>query len=184
MRSLRLANQASKSFSRHSLVCRGPLIHLTGLHKQANPSSTVHASSQTDRDFESKKLAQDDRNKIDGQTTEYSQSGTDNAVAAQNISFEPSQSKDPRDAISNAGGPSTLSNPLEVSPADPDLSTTTSEAQTAIDQKTTMSQSRTYYGPSGKSKTTVSTIEKKKVHKGFDRRKPGQSPTIIKPGSR
>jgi len=69
--------------------------------------------------------AQVDRNKIDRQSNEYAKSGTDDA-ASLDKAFDPNSSNDPEEARKEFGS-GTEGNPLDASPANPELSSGTSE---------------------------------------------------------
>lgn len=81
------------------------------------------------------KDAQLDREKMDTQPNEYGKSGTD-AETANNPSaaFDGNSSNDPEDARKEAGKGND-SNPLDTSPANPGLSSGTSEVSGGADKK-------------------------------------------------
>lgn len=82
-------------------------------------SGTNHPNPQRD--------AQEDREKMDTQSNEYSKSGTDVASAGQEeAAFDPKSSNDPDDAREKAGEGNEV-NPLDASPANQELSSGTSE---------------------------------------------------------
>lgn len=85
-------------------------------------------------DAQKQKEAQLDRTKIDRQSNEYSKSGTDDASAEQeNAAFDPNSSNDPKEAMKEAGKGS--DQPLDMSPADPEVSSGTSEVSPGADKK-------------------------------------------------
>ncbi|OQU98695.1 hypothetical protein CLAIMM_04440 [Cladophialophora immunda] len=166
------------------------------------PQST--STTQCQQDIQSNRSAQQDRTRIDRQPTEYSKSGTDDAVAAQAVSFSPDSSAtaDPAESIAQAAeqisdltnastaGTSNARptppraapfNPLEVSPANVEISSTTSELEGAATVRdadgVVPSQSRTYVGTTtqkSKSTTVAATstgAPRKKVFAGTDTRK-------------
>ncbi|OAL29269.1 hypothetical protein AYO22_02163 [Fonsecaea multimorphosa] len=198
------------------------------IRHQSSTSST--SSSQCQQDIQSNRSAQQDRTRIDRQPTEYSKSGTDDAVAAQAVSFSPDSgsTSDPSEAIAQAAeqiqnlsrdrtGTSNAAptpaqnapfNPLEVSPANVKISSTTSELEGASMVRgadgRVPSQSKTYVGTTTqKSKSTSTTTttattdasqqqppgqQRKKVFAGTDTRKDampggGKGP-ILSPRSR
>ncbi|KIW90089.1 uncharacterized protein Z519_09520 [Cladophialophora bantiana CBS 173.52] len=175
------------------------------------PTNTRHQSSTTttqcQQDIQSNRSAQQDRTRIDRQPTEYSKSGTDDAVASQAVSFSPDSTStaDPAESIAQAAeqiqnltasttGTSNVSptppqnapfNPLEVSPANVEISSTTSEiegvARTA--QGGVQEQSKTYVGTTTqKSKSTraTATTEEKGVFAGSDKRKDGMPGAAVR----
>ncbi|OAP65156.1 hypothetical protein AYL99_01128 [Fonsecaea erecta] len=206
---------------------------ITARHQSSSvPSST--SSSECQQDIQANRSAQQDRTRISRQPSEYSKSGTDDAVAAQAVSFSPDSAAtaDPAKSIAQAaeqmqiqnltGGaattrtsshnnntssptPSAQFNPLEVSPANVEISSTTSEIEGAATVQGdaiphASSQSRTYVGTTtqkSKSTTTTATATttnatdappRKKVFAGTDTRKDampggGRGP-IIRPGAR
>lgn len=89
--------------------------------------STSHPNPQRE--------AQKDREKIDRQSNEYSKSGTEEATAAQDkAAFDPNSSNDPDEARKEAGKGNDV-NPLDASPANPELSSGTSEVSGGADKK-------------------------------------------------
>lgn len=72
---------------------------------------------------------------MDTQPNEYGKSGTDAAVAEnESAAFDPKGSNDPEDARKEAGKGND-GNPLDVSPANPELSAGTSEVSPGADKK-------------------------------------------------
>lgn len=72
---------------------------------------------------------------MDTQSNEYAKSGTDDAGAGQEeAAFDPNSSNDP-DAERQKAGEGSDSNPLDVSPANPQLSGGTSEVSGGADKK-------------------------------------------------
>ena len=72
---------------------------------------------------------------MDTQSNEYSKSGTDGATAGQDeAAFDPNSSNDPDEARKTAGE-GNEGNPLDVSPANPELSSGTSEVSGGADKK-------------------------------------------------
>lgn len=89
--------------------------------------STQHPNPQRE--------AQKDREKIDRQSNEYSKSGTEEETAAQDkAAFDPNSSNDPEEAMKEAGKGNDV-NPLDASPANPGLSSGTSEVSGGADKK-------------------------------------------------
>ncbi|WEW58259.1 hypothetical protein PRK78_003727 [Emydomyces testavorans] len=92
---------------------------------------TVSSSSQRDTDRDEPD-GPSDRYAINTERSEYSKSGTDNSVAAQNSAWNvqnltPEQAKEESARESLRNGPSKAS-PLEVSPANQDVSRSTDES--------------------------------------------------------
>ncbi|KIW70581.1 hypothetical protein PV04_02837 [Phialophora macrospora] len=160
------------------------------------PEAQREPQSRAQRDIQSKRTAQLSRTFIDRQSTEYTSSGTDDAVAAQQVSYTPNtgSTSNPSEAIPQAAEEAQQQhqahpradlnfNPLENSPANTSLSRTTSyEEGSSIsvsadgDQLPTPAAPKTYMGTTTqKSKSAQSTIsrtsEKKKVFAGSDTRK-------------
>lgn len=77
---------------------------------------------------DSQKEAQLDREKMDTQPNEYTKGGTDADTAKHDAAFDPNSSNDPEDA--SKGG-----SDLNQSPANPSLSTGTSEVEGGADKK-------------------------------------------------
>ncbi|KIW81620.1 hypothetical protein Z517_04646 [Fonsecaea pedrosoi CBS 271.37] len=183
--------------------------HQSSSSSPTSPSSTSSASSasttQCQQDIQSQRSAQQDRTRIDRQPSEYSKSGTDDAVASQPVSFSPDSTAtaDPARSIAQAAAgqqvqiqnstsaatkttttgtsneaptpPSNAPfNPLEVSPANVEISSTTSETEGATAVVRDAQKSRTYVGTTtqkSKSKSTTSTTAAKRVFAGTDTRK-------------
>lgn len=163
-------------------------IHALRFPTQTSAVPRTYASGTVDKNFDSRKAAIADRHKLDSQSTEYSGSGTDDAVAERSdVSFDPAKSLDPEQARELTGrGGDHETNPLEVSPANRAVSETSREAEGGRNTESVKGETTSYF-----SKTTLKKGDgkmgmggEKKVFKGFDRRKEGQTPTYIKPGSR
>ncbi len=78
--------------------------------------------------------AQLDREKIDRDPNEYSKSGTDESASAnEEAAFDPNIT-DPQEAKKKAGEGNDV-NPLDASPANPDISSGTAEAEGGSDPK-------------------------------------------------
>lgn len=93
------------------------------------------SASSTSKDPSPQKEAQLDREKMDTQANEYSKSGTDAASAAQeNAAFDPNSSNDPDEARKEAAK-GNEANPLDASPANPELSAGTSEVSSGAAKK-------------------------------------------------
>lgn len=86
-----------------------------------------HTAKSTEGSVD-KKQAQQNRHKIDRQSYEYSQSGTDDAVAAQSTSFD-NKSTDPEALREASGKENKWSNPLNASPANRSMSQHTDEVR-------------------------------------------------------
>ncbi|KAK5083894.1 hypothetical protein LTR05_006401 [Lithohypha guttulata] len=121
------------SFKRAFIISRTPLskTHTPLLYSRrfqtGVASSTQHPNPQRD--------AQLDREKIDRQSDEYSKSGTEEETAAQDhAAFDPNSSNDPEEAMKEAGKGNDV-NPLDASPANPGLSSGTSEVSGGADKK-------------------------------------------------
>ena len=97
-------------------------------------SSGSQAQSGTHNDNPQRE-AQEDREKMDTQSNEYAKSGTDTATAGQDeAAFDPNHSNDPEEEMNTAGKGNDV-NPLNASPANPDISSGTSEVSGGADKK-------------------------------------------------
>lgn len=170
-----------------------PRVNLRSIHslrptQYPAAHSVRHYSQPVNKpNFESRKQSVTDRHRIDRQSTEYTSSGTDSSVADRgDVSFDPNKSLDPEQAreLAAKGEPADSPNPLEFSPANPAVSDTSREAEGG--RNTWSEKSETKGGFFGaKSKATDGKMgNEDKVFKGFDRRKEGQTPTVVPPGSR
>lgn len=100
---------------------------------QLPPLRTLSTTRSTNA-AEAKKSAIKDREKINTDADEYSQSGTDDATARnEQAAFDPNIT-DPQEAKEKAGEGNEV-NPLEASPANPDLSRGTAEEQGGAKKK-------------------------------------------------
>ncbi|KAI1615681.1 hypothetical protein EDD36DRAFT_433396 [Exophiala viscosa] len=131
-----MAPMTSTQWIRHVTSRRILTRPSTRIHSNTIQLSRSYASETTkaERTFEStessvdKKQAQQNRHKIDRQSYEYSQSGTDDAVASQSISFE-NKSTDPEALRKASGKENDWSNPLDASPANQSMSAQTVEVR-------------------------------------------------------
>ena len=146
----------------------------------SSPSSTTPRQDTTSS-FASRRLAQEDPDHIDRQTTEQTKSSTDNAVSETDVAFD--SSSRPEHARAQTG------QVLEVSSANPEVSkhsieATKEEGGALKEQKG--EQSTTTRGPVWKSKSGHREDIGKKEFKGFDRRskEQKQEQEQISPGSR
>lgn len=101
-------------------------------YRGANSSTDRPATQTVNQDFNDKKSTHLERDKVYGQSAEYTGSGTDDAVAArQDIAFNASKtaSLDPEHARKEAGKGDVDVNPLEVSPANREVSETSREIE-------------------------------------------------------
>ncbi|KAJ9616861.1 hypothetical protein H2200_000581 [Cladophialophora chaetospira] len=139
------------------------------------PSRSKSESQQLVQD---KKSAQQNRTSIDRQSYEYSGSATDDAAAAQSSSYDPSKTNNPHESIAHAT--EETHNTLEVSPANREVSASTSEVEgiSTSDGKQvteTQTQTQTSIGKSDHTKSSKSTLsatsQKKKIFAGSDKRK-------------
>lgn len=135
------------------------------------------------KETHSMRQAQENVKHIDTQTSEYSKSGSDDAVAAmQTTSFDPSEPTDPEESKERLSKHSS-NNPLEISPANRTISDTTSEIEGGSTDKRKTGGS-TYAGDSSRKSKPSELLDEKKVGSGFDRRKKGETPATFAPGSR
>jgi hypothetical protein len=153
----------------------------------SQPPAFIRANSDSrlSQNFDSRKKAQTDTQHLDRQSTEYTASGTDSSVADRgDVSFDPAKSLDPQQARELAGKGTAAANPLEVSPANPAVSSTSREVEGGRDSWSQKSETRGFFGEKAKATDGKVGEQHKRVFKGFDRRKEGQTPRYIKPGSR
>ncbi|KAK4944341.1 hypothetical protein LTR10_016227 [Elasticomyces elasticus] len=102
------------------------LIQLSRLY--ASETTKAERTVESTESSEQKKQAQQNRHKIDRQSYEYSQSGTDDAVASQSVAFE-NKSTDPEALREASGKENNWSNPLHASPANQSMSAQTVEVR-------------------------------------------------------
>ena len=144
---------------------------------------TRQASSTVEEHTNDKKAAQQNLNHIDRQSDENALSGTDDAVAQQKNSFDPSQPADPAHAKYMAGKDTSGPNPLEVSAANPEVSAAVREDGFSRKAKETVT-----YASSGSGKSKQHGVPKSKAYAGSDSRKPDKPQDVkagqIPPGSR
>lgn len=93
----------------------------------------LHRSYASDSGIQPQKDAQVDREKMDTQANEYAKSGTDTETA-QDIAFDPNSSNEPEQVMKEVGEQNDV-NPLGASPANPELSSGTSEVSGGADKK-------------------------------------------------
>ena len=155
--------------------------------KHRPTESQQEASSQSDIDHV--KQAQENATFIDTQSNEYSKSGSDDAVAdLENVSFDRSAQPGPEDANEQVNRARNMkTNPLEVSPANRDVSKYSPEIDGGASEhasKTHSTKSRSSYH--AESARKVKSVDQKKDFKGFDRRKKEDkdSPISFRPGNR
>jgi hypothetical protein len=152
--------------------------------ENAKPANEHAADLQrAQKEMHSVRQAQENVKHIDTQTSEYSKSGSDDAVAAMHTtSFDPSEPTDPEESKERLSKHS-LNNPLEVSPANKTISDTTSEMEGGgTDRRKTGGS--TYAGDSSRKSKPSELLDEKKVGSGFDRRKKSETPATFAPGSR
>ena len=100
----------------------------------AHPIRTLASGQDPERHPHRRRDAQEDREKINPEANEYSKSGTDNTMAKQDeAAFDPNIT-DPEEAREKAGEGNTV-NPLDASPANPDISSGTSEEEGGVKPK-------------------------------------------------
>lgn len=127
-------------------------------------------SNSIDRDCDDSRLAQDDRSKIDRQSTEYSKSGTDDAVANQETSFDPRRARNPEEARDEIDRKGTRYKPLNVSPANPSVSSD-AEGQYRVKRKDGDKRTTTTYHGNPSMKIQSTGANQEKVYAGSDTRK-------------
>ena len=159
-------------------------IPVSSLQKSSLSYKGTRQASSTVKDHTNdKKAAQQDRSYIDRQSDENALSGTDDAVAQQKNSFDPSQPADPAHAKYMAGKDSPGANPLEVSAANPEVSSAVREDGVSRKEKDTVT-----YASSGSGKSKQRSVPESKAYAGSDSRKPDRPQDVragqIPPGSR
>ena len=200
MKTLRILKSSLRTVSipRTTLIPAQPSIRRQSNSPNPPSQNPPQPKSQSEAQtlIQEKRAAQQNRTAIDRQSYEYSNSGTDDAVASQPSSYAPTN---PQDAIAHAAEelqnisvtttansnqspappPNAGFNPLEVSPANVEVSGTTSEREGSAGAgcvphgEQIPSQTKAYMGSATmKSKTKVSTTsEKVKVTAGADLRR-------------
>ena len=134
------------------------------------------AASKTD--IQNKRSAQQNLHGIDRQSYEYSLSGTDDAVAQENtVSFDPTQSTDPAHAKDMAGRNSPEGNPLEISAANPEVSSAVTEVRYRKKEKATVT-----YASQGDRKGKAGGVPENKATAGMDKRR-SDRPQDVRAGS-
>lgn len=135
----------------------------------------------------------EDRHAIDRQSDETSKSGTDDVVAAQsNISFGKNEDEtDHSELLSKAGRQDHWSNPLDVSPANPRMSESTTEVEGGVKKKTVVieEQKSTYKGKKRVGEHDVEAGFEKRVFAGSttggkQKGKAHQDPPLVEQGVR
>jgi hypothetical protein len=96
-------------------------------------SLSISAARSVESNPDSKKEALEDREKLNPKADEYSQSGSDDSTAA-NESASFNKISDPGEAKKEAGKGNEV-NPLDASPANPDMSQPTSEVEGGAKKK-------------------------------------------------
>ncbi|KAL2440747.1 hypothetical protein ABEF95_004432 [Exophiala dermatitidis] len=92
------------------------------------------ADQDPDRNKHPARQAQHDRKKLDPESTEYAKSGSDDTAAAnEDAAFNPNIT-DPQEAKKKAGEGNEV-NPLDASPANPDISQGTAEEKGGLKKK-------------------------------------------------
>lgn len=147
-------------------------------------SQTRAGSNTVKKDIEDKKSVQQNLQGIDRQSQEYALSGTDDAVASQgNVSFDPTQSTDPAHARDLSGKDSPDHNPLEMSAANPEVSSAAREGGPSRKDKESVT-----YASSGSGKSKQQTVPENKAYAGSDSRRADRPQDVrtgqMTPGSR
>ena len=132
-------------------------------------------SSDPSSDSGSMRDAQLDRTKIDRQSNEYSKSGTDDNLAAQSrTSFDPTRSNDPADSRVTSGHDNSSNNPLDVSPANREISQGTEEETGFVTKRPISTDETSSQHGSSKLKSKVKIPVGNAAYAGSDtRRKAG-----------
>ena len=117
-----------QSLSRPLYPARSPFRALS-----ATPQSFA-ADQDPDRHPHPQRDAQQDREKISPEANEYSKSGTDHSSAANEEAAFNTDTPDPQDAKAKAGEGNEV-NPLDASPANPEISQGTAEAEGGAKKK-------------------------------------------------
>ncbi|KAK5079621.1 hypothetical protein LTR70_006496 [Exophiala xenobiotica] len=156
---------------------------------QTRPTSNTaaqdtHERAATNRDVANKKSAQQNLAGIDRQSDEYALSGTDDAVAQQHtVAFDPSQPTDPAHAKDMAGKGDPQHNPLEVSAANPEVSSAANEGGYSRKEKETVT-----YAGHGQGKAKQGVVPENKAYAAQDKRKSDRPQDVkvgtMAPGSR
>jgi len=145
--------------SRNLHVVRRPLRSSLRTQSHLRPLSTapvrLAGSQDPERHPHPQRDAQEDREKMDPEANEYAKSGTDDSTAANQEAAFDTDTPDPQDAKDKAGEGNEV-NPLDASPANPDISEGTAEEEGGSKKK--MSEGgggRKGGGESGKGEQSV-----------------------------
>ncbi|KEF59577.1 uncharacterized protein A1O9_04422 [Exophiala aquamarina CBS 119918] len=99
-----------------------------------HPILSLASSQDPERNPHPQRDAQQDRDKLDPQANEYAKSGSDDTAAKQDeAAFDPNIT-DPQEAKKKAGEGNQV-NPLDASPANPDISQGTAEEEGGVAKK-------------------------------------------------
>lgn len=125
----------STSIARFSRSLAGQRIPLRAstVNYATNRSLSVTALRAAEKNPHPKREAMKDREKIEPSADEYAQSGSDSTAAA-NESAAFSRTSDPQEAKKEAGKGNEV-NPLDASPANPNLGTPTREVEGGSKEK-------------------------------------------------
>ncbi|EXJ72631.1 uncharacterized protein A1O5_03777 [Cladophialophora psammophila CBS 110553] len=122
-------------FPRNLQSLARPLVSSTSPFRTLSTTPrTLAANQDPDRHPHPQRDAQLDREKMNPEATEYSKSGTDDTSAAnEEAAFDPNIT-DPQEAKKKAGEGNQV-NPLDASPANPDISQGTAEEEGGAKKK-------------------------------------------------
>jgi len=99
-----------------------------------HPSLSLAGSHDPERNLHPQRDAQQNRHKLDPQANEYAKSGSDDTAAKQDeAAFDPNIT-DPQEAKRKAGEGNRV-NPLDASPANPEISKGTAEEEGGVAKK-------------------------------------------------
>ncbi|KAK5462733.1 hypothetical protein LTS15_002445 [Exophiala xenobiotica] len=145
-------------------------------------ASEADKTIKSTQDSVDKRLAQQNRHKIDRQSDEVSKSGTDDAVAAQSLSAD-SETTDPEELRTESGKRNLYNNPLEASPANRTISEGTIEVKGGVATKSVTKEKATYSNDT-RTKSADAGSEKKVFAGSTKEAKERKLPPMINSGSR
>jgi len=130
---LTMRNMTVQRLSRSLATSRVPHSNSNSFGQAVRPFS-LSATQKVDKNPNEKRDAMKDREKLNPDADEYAQSGTDDTAAANESAAFSTKNPDPQDAKKEAGKGNKV-NPLDASPANPDISQPTSEKDGGAKQR-------------------------------------------------
>ncbi|KAK5191726.1 hypothetical protein LTR99_008545 [Exophiala xenobiotica] len=165
-----------------NVAARRILIRPSARHSPRQYSSEADNTIKSTQDSVDKRSAQQNRHNIDRQSDEVSLSGTDDAVAAQTLSFD-HETTDPEENRTESGKRNSYNNPLEASPANRSMSEGTADAKGGVDTKQVTKEKATYSNDA-RTKSADAGSGKKVFAGSTKEAKERKLPPMINSGSR